>query len=147
LKDIEGKQIKMQQAQATTDHEREIAKIEITKQYDEYLALLDTQKMHEEYDRKDDLVITQGNINMAMEAGKAGLVTDDGSAMMEYEHQRNAAAEDSRIKEKEIDRKQAADRAKNQLEDKKIQAKYKEIEMKERVAKVAAQIKKTTAKK
>lgn len=134
LKEVQAKQLKIAQDQAKTEHEREIAKIETEKQYEEYLALLDTQKMHEEYDRKDDMIITQGNINMAIEAGKAG--SEGGAAdFAAYEQQRNAAAEDSRLKEKEIDRKLLADQAKLQIETRKLEAKHKEIQMKERVAK------------
>lgn len=147
LKDIQAKQTKMAQEQAKTEHEREIEKIEIDKQYDEFMALLDTQKMHEEYDRKDDLVITQGNINMAIEAGKAGIAAGGGGDFMEFAAQRDAAAEDSRLKEKEIDRKLKADQAKNAMELRKLQAKNKEIEMKERVAKKQAQMKARQSKK
>lgn len=146
LKEVQAKQQKLAEQNAKTEHEQEIARIELEKQYDEYLSLLDIQKMHEEYDRKDDMIITQGNINMAIEAGKAG--TEGGGAdFMAFAQQRDAAAEDSRLKEKEIDRKQQADRAKQELETKKIQAKYKEIEMKKQIAKSQAAIKRKAATK
>lgn len=146
LKEIGARQAKLAEQNAASEQERAIERIEVEKQFEEYLALLDIQKMHEEYDRKDNLVITQGNINMAIEAGTAGAQSGTVDAAA-YANERDKAAEESRLKEKEIDRKAAADKRANALKTLELKNKNREIAMKQKVAEAQLKLKRSAAKK
>lgn len=145
LAEIKEQQIKLAQQNAASEQEAELDRIELEQSFKEFEKLLDIQEMHEEYDRKLDLVVTQGDINMAIEAGVASL--EGGGNAAEYQEQREAAQEDLRLKEKEIDRKMEDDKRKAILEQKKLEAKNRETKMKERVAKSQERIRRAQAKK
>lgn len=107
---IEKKQQEIEQQSAASEQEAEANREEMQQQFAEYNMLLEVQKMHEEYNRKEDLVLIQGDINMAMVAAEAGnsadsVDTSGTEALMKYSNERTKIENENTRKEKELDMK------------------------------------------
>lgn len=150
---VESRQQELEMAAAESEQEAQLAQIELTQQFNEYNALLETQKMHEEYNRKEDLVLLQGDINMALAAGEQGK-TDPSvagtealmkysteSAKIEAENDRKNKELASRVQAQKDKEKRAADmdNHKKKIADKefalKVDIKKKELQIKKQQAK------------
>lgn len=111
LLNVEKKQQEVEQAAAQSEQEAQMAQIELQQQFGEYNALLETQKMHEEYNRKEDLVLIQGDINMALQAA-VEQPGDDGTAateaLMKFSNESAKIAAENDRKNKEISLKAKA---------------------------------------
>lgn len=115
--------------------------ISLEKEYERITHSLELDFMHQEYNRKQDLVMLQGDINMAMAAAETGNEVSTGNpavdAYMKYQS-------DSEKIEKETDLKNKARLDKKKIEDKKLKiaeedAKHKRnLQTQESNAKVAA---------
>lgn len=115
--------------------------ISLEREYDRITHSLELDYMHQEYNRKQDLVMLQGDINMAMTAAETGQEVNTGNpaldAYMKYQS-------DSEKIEKEVDLKNKARLDKKKAEDRKLKiaeedAKHKrQLQTKESIAKIAA---------
>ncbi len=140
LKKIQQQQQELQAQQAQSAHEQEIEKIQLDQQFKEYENLLNTEFMNQEYTRKEELVILQGDINIAVQEIAKGMNPDDtGGAditeimarqnerdQMYQQHQQHSTTEENKAR---------AEKAKIMMEEKKNATKNREIQSKERIAK------------
>ena len=105
LLSIEAKQQQIEQQSAESAQEAKMSEIQLSQQFAEYNALLDSQKMHEEYNRKEDLVLIQGDINMALQSAlPQPSEGSDGSAeaLMNYTNTREKIELDNDRKQTEL---------------------------------------------
>lgn len=115
--------------------------ISLEKEYERITHSLELDFMHQEYNRKQDLVMLQGDINMAMAAAETGNEVSTGNpavdAYMKYQS-------DSEKIERETDIKNKARLDKKKIEDRKLKiaeedAKHKrKLQAEESKAKIAA---------
>lgn len=152
---VERKQQEMEQQSAESEQEAQVNQIQLKQQFDEFNALLDTQKMHEEYNRKEDLVLIQGDINMALaaatqEGSGAEADTAGTEALMKYATEREKIAADGERKDKELAAKVKAAQNKQQLAQNALIHKQKMAEkdhaLKTQIKQKELQIKKQTAR-
>lgn len=107
---IENQQKEIAQREAENERAAQIEQTQLEQEFAEYEKLLDTMKMHEEYNRKEDLVLIQGDINMALQAATEGTAPAESSgervemtkAMMDYQNQRDKIALEADRKNKEM---------------------------------------------
>lgn len=145
LKQIEAKQQEIQAQQAQSEHEQEVEKIQLEQQFKEYESLLDTEKMNQEYSRKEELVILQGDINLAIQEVANGMNPDttggaDINEIMARANERDQMFQQKRMHDTTESNKMAIEKAKITLEEKKLATKNKEIDSKERTAKHKAKM-------
>lgn len=140
LRNIKQKQLELMQQQAQSEHEQEIEKIQMEQQFKEYENLLDIEKTNQEYTRKEELVILQGDINIAVAEITKGMNPDttggaDITEIMARQTERDQMYQQKAMHDKTEDNKAASEKAKIQLEEKKLAVKSKEIAAKERIEK------------
>jgi len=140
LKKVKEEQLALQQQQAESEHQNEIEKIQLDQQFKEYESLLDTEQMNQEYTRKEELVILQGDINLAIQEVANGMNPDttDGAdidAIMARANERDRMFADKEMHNKSESNKLAMEKARIRIEEQKNITKQKEIASKERIAK------------
>ena len=140
LKNIEAKTAQMQQQQQQSEHEQEVEKIQMQQQFKEYENLLDIEKMNQEYSRKEELVILQGDINIAVEEIRMGENPDttngyDITEIMARQNERDQMFQQKNMHATTEANKDKQEKAKIAIEEKKIALKQKEIDSKERTEK------------
>lgn len=151
LVNIENKQAEIERQSAESEQEARMNEIQLEQQFKEYEALLETQKMHEEYNRKEDLVLIQGDINMAMLAAEGGEEPDNGmaatEALMSYTNERDKIAIESERKDRELAAKVKAQQDKTKREtmlaNHKMKLAEKDQKLKEDVKNKELKLKKT----
>jgi len=151
---VEERQQKMEAAMAESEQEAEVNKLELAQGFAELNTLLDIDKMHEEYNRKEDLLLIQGNINMALEGATSEATTDNGQtngteAMMKYAAESEKIQLDNDRKNRETDAKIEAQKAKEKrafdMDAHKKKMAEKDHQLKANIAEKQIQIKKTQA--
>jgi uncharacterized protein YaiI (UPF0178 family) len=130
----------MAQQQQQSEHEQEVEKIQIEQQFKEYENLLDIESMNQEYTRKEELVILQGDINIAVQEIAKGMNPDttngfDISEIMARQNERDQMYQQRDMHNTTEANKTAAEKARIIIEEKKLATKNKEIQSKERIAK------------
>lgn len=140
LKGIEQKQVEIAAQQQQSEHEQEVERIQIEQQFKEYENLLNIEKMNQEYTRKEELVILQGDINIAVQEIAKGMNPDttggaDITEIMSRQNERDQMYQQNQQHKTTEQNKSIADKAKIRLEEKKLSVKNKEIASKERIAK------------
>lgn len=139
LKDIEQKQQALAAQQSQDEHEQEVEKIQLQQQFKEYENLLDIDKMNQEYTRKEELVILQGDINLAIANGSPTI--DDGNGepviteIMARQNERDQMFNDKDMHNTSEQNKDKQEKAKIILAERQIAQKKHEMESKERIAK------------
>lgn len=136
LKNIENKQMELAQQQSQNEHEMEVEKIQLQQQFAEYENLLDIEKMNQEYTRKQELVILQGDINLAISQTEMGVPQDgvDITEIMARQNDRDKVFNDKAKHKTTEDNKLALGKAQIKLEEQKLRVKQQEIASKERTA-------------
>lgn len=156
LMSVERKQMEIEQEAAESEQQSRLNEIELQQQFAEFNTLLDTQRMHEEYNRKEDLVLIQGDINMALEASaQDGSGEDPGlagvEAMMKYSTESAKIKAENDRKDRELAEKVKAQRAKQKDDSKLAQHKMKmaekDMQLKREIKNKEVQIKRMAAKK
>lgn len=142
LAKVKQAQIAQAQQEQQTEHEQEVAKIQIAQQFKEYENLLEIEKMNQEYTRKEELVILQGDINLSIQEVANGMNPDttdgtDISEIMARQNERDQMFQDKEMHSKTEDNKVTIEKAKLKMEERKNATKQKEIESKERTAKAS----------
>lgn len=142
LMSVERKQQEIEAQAAENEQQAQVEQIQLQQQFAEFNTLLDTQKMHEEYNRKEDLVLIQGDINMALQAaveeGSGDPDTSGTEALMKYATEREKIAQEGERKDKELQSKIQAQKSKQQLDQKALVHKQK---LAEKDQKLKAEIK------
>lgn len=141
LKDIEAKQQAMIQQQQQSEHQNEVEKIQMEQEFAEYNSLLETEFMHEEYTEKQQLVLLQGDINIAVQEIAKGMdpgVTGEGSDITEIMARQNER--DQMYHQKDMhatteQNKATQEKAKIRIAEKKLSVEQRKIESTERIAK------------
>lgn len=155
LLSVEMKQREIEQQSAESEQEARMAEIELQQQFSEYNALLETQKMHEEYNRKEDLVLIQGDINMALTAAEGGGESSDAvqgtEALLKYTNEREKIAADGDRKNAELANKVQLAKQKEaraaKMDNHKRQLADKDLKLKTEIKNKELQIKKQQAKR
>lgn len=97
LKEAEAARQKAEAAIAEREAEYRKEEISLEQQFQEMLSANDIFEMHEEYDRKEDLVMLQGDINMAI-AGVSGTGNESVDAYMKYKTESDKIELENRAK-------------------------------------------------
>lgn len=142
LKKVKAEQMQMAQQQAQDEHEHEIEKIQLDQQFKEYENLLEIDKMNQEYTRKEELVILQGDINLSIQEVANGMNPDttdgaDITEIMARQNERDQMFQDKEKHAKTEDNKIKIEKAKIAMAERQDNTKRKEIESKERIAKAS----------
>lgn len=140
LNSIEAQQQAMAQQQSQTEHEQEVEKIQIEQQFKEYENLLETEFMHAEYTEKQELVILQGDINIAVQEIAMGNNPDstdgtDITEIMARQNERDQMYQTKAMHDKSEDNKSKQEAAKITLAEKKLALEGRKQQSAERIAK------------
>lgn len=155
LMGVEAAQQKQAQQAAASEEEAEKERLIIQQEFSEFNALLDSQKMHEEYNRKEDLVLIQGDINMALQQALSNpdeaSSTEGTEALMKYTNDRDKIDMESTRKNAELQSKVQAQKNKEKRESNmdahKQKIAEKEFNLKKEIKNKELKIKAMTAKR
>jgi len=140
LKSIEAKQQAIAAQQTQSEHENEVEKIQIEQQFKEYENLLETEFMHAEYTEKQELVILQGDINIAVQEIAMGNNPDstngtDITEIMARQNERDQMYQQKAMHDKTEGNKDKQEAAKISLAEKKLAIEGRKQQSQERIAK------------
>jgi hypothetical protein len=139
LKDMEAKQQALAAQQQQSEHENEVEQIQIKQQFAEYNSLLETEFMHEEYTEKQQLVLLQGDINIAVQEIAQGMSPDttngaDITEIMARQNEREQMYHQKDMHNTSEKNKSDQERAKIMMAEKKLGVERRKQESTERIA-------------